>query len=326
MNFMNANITGENEERVGLYVDDNNGIEHWIEMEFDGEIKYHEQEGYPDDPSERSHAGNQHVDQARRYARWYVYQQTGYDTLPSAKNPERIAGVLLALQALDTDQFETLFGDFYRQITADDDPLVTPPVTVPQHVRNAATFVYQLDVSLEQSVEELRGQTLETLPGVAEQLSDIFNQDGLSGKSLPAVFEAIKIADAAAELTYPDSIEEDIDIDIASTAAVDILYYPHSDSHGERLRGEHSLEDHPDARLTMEAGPITDIETFQYLLIHHLVCQIRDCYIGMGEQPPKPYRLVGRGLWEFTHKYNSLEFYEPYHNYDANIPDYYRAF
>jgi len=321
---MKANITGENEERVGLYVDDNNDVEHWIEMEFDGKIRYHEQGGYPDDLSERSHTGNQHVDQARRYARWYVYQQTEYDTLPPAENPERIAGVLLALQALDTDEFEALFGDFYRQIVADVDSSVTPPVAVPQHVRNASTFVYQLGVELEQSVDELRGQTLETLPAVAEQLSDVFGQDGLSGNSLSAIFDAVTTADVSSELTFPDSIGAEFDIDISSTAAVDILYYPHPDSQGERLRGD--SPDDPDARLSIEAGPITDTETFRYLLIHHLVCQIRDCYIGMGEQPPEPYRLVGRGLWEFIHKYNSLDFYEPYHKYDADIPDYYRAF
>jgi len=36
---MNGNITGENDERVGVYVYDENDIEHWIEIEFDGDIK-----------------------------------------------------------------------------------------------------------------------------------------------------------------------------------------------------------------------------------------------------------------------------------------------
>ena len=108
---MNANITGENDERVGLYVTDNNDVEHWIEMEFDGEIKYHEQDGYPDDPDDRTGDGNEHVNQARRYAKYYVYQERGYDTLPWDLDYERFQTVQGTLEELSTGDIEEYFGD-----------------------------------------------------------------------------------------------------------------------------------------------------------------------------------------------------------------------
>jgi len=86
---MRANITGENDERIGLYVYDSNDVEHWIEMEFDGEIKYHEQDGYPDDPHDRTLNERGRVLQARDFARHHVWQETEYEPFPVEKKPSR---------------------------------------------------------------------------------------------------------------------------------------------------------------------------------------------------------------------------------------------
>ncbi|WP_239524460.1 hypothetical protein [Halogeometricum borinquense] len=83
---MDAIITGES-ERIGLSVIDNNDVEHLIEMNESGEIKYHDQDGYPDDPCERARAENIHVNQARRFAKYWVYRKRGYDTASSAVRP-----------------------------------------------------------------------------------------------------------------------------------------------------------------------------------------------------------------------------------------------
>ena len=65
---MRARITGENEERIGLYVYDNDGVEHWMEIGFDGQIKYHDPEQYASEPQDRTRKGGENIGQARRYA------------------------------------------------------------------------------------------------------------------------------------------------------------------------------------------------------------------------------------------------------------------
>src|SRR6056297_396755 len=124
---MDAEITGENDERVGLYVYDNNGTKHWIEIEFQGEIKYHEQDGYPDDPDKRTSDGNEMVDQARDYAKWYVAQNTEYDTAPWYLRSDRIEQVKDAVANLSEDDLNRYFDHYYRQLAGAYDTTVTQP-------------------------------------------------------------------------------------------------------------------------------------------------------------------------------------------------------
>ena len=143
---MKAVITGENDERVGINLLDNSDVEHVIEMEFDGTIKYHQQDGYPDDPDERTEAGNEHVNQARRFARYWVYRKRGYDTLKPVQNPDRIAQAAVVLQLLSVDAVERFFGELYQQFRAastDGDR----PITLPDGVGHREA-VYQQDIYL----------------------------------------------------------------------------------------------------------------------------------------------------------------------------------
>ena len=108
---MNAEIEGEDKEYVKIYVTDNSGTEHNITLEKDsGEIPYHEQDGYSDKAANRTAEGNEHVEQARRFAQYYVYVDRGYDTVPSTDHPERINAVRLAIQELNDTEFKALTG------------------------------------------------------------------------------------------------------------------------------------------------------------------------------------------------------------------------
>ncbi|WP_245708474.1 hypothetical protein [Halohasta litchfieldiae] len=86
-------------------------MSHGIHVAFDGEITYHEQGGYPDKAANRTAEGNEHVEQARRFAQYYVYVDRRYDTVPSTDHPERINAVRLAIRELNDTEFEALFGD-----------------------------------------------------------------------------------------------------------------------------------------------------------------------------------------------------------------------
>ena len=53
---MNGKIIEVEDQWVGVQVIDSNGTEHKVAVEFDGSIKGHSQNGYPDDADERSHS------------------------------------------------------------------------------------------------------------------------------------------------------------------------------------------------------------------------------------------------------------------------------
>ncbi|WP_263020007.1 hypothetical protein [Natronobiforma cellulositropha] len=104
------------------------------------------------------------------------------------------------------------------------------------------------------------------------------------------------------------------------------------------VRWEHSQDDHrvvsadqtgplparePDIRPEMiaEFYPIESVDEFQEAFVHHLRCQVRDCYLEMGIAPPRPFRTLGPGFYENIGWYAHHEFYPDYHDYQAEITD-----
>ncbi len=62
----------------------------------------------------------------------------------------------------------------------------------------------------------------------------------------------------------------------------------------------------------MPADP-GSLEEFREYLDHHLRCQIRDCYVGMGLVPPEPYRVVGFGNFIYARRYDHYDLYPRVH-------------
>lgn len=62
----------------------------------------------------------------------------------------------------------------------------------------------------------------------------------------------------------------------------------------------------------MPADP-GSLEEFREYLDHHLRCQIRDCYVGMGLVPPEPYRVVGFGKFIYARRYDHYDLYPRVH-------------
>lgn len=317
---MEASIIGEDEQDIGTKVVDANGVEHQIEMhKKDGEIYAHAQDGYPDDPSKRDPAEGEHVEQARRYARHHVYEKRGYDTLPEGENPDRIGGVLLAIQTLSDAEFEEWFGDIYAQLAADHHGDLTRPVEVPPEAQNAQVVVFEQGVYLRQDLETIERRAAEQLPSVLDKLEDLLDGVDLTDRGLTGIFEAVDPRQSFD--TMPEVEVEGLDIDEVSGIHV---FYP-SGGEWHRVWGDRP-DRTVDATIQMEPGELEDIETFRLMLTHHLMCQIRDCYLGMGVEPPEAYRLVGRGLWTYTTRFNNLDFYENYHDYSAEVDGYLSLF
>ncbi|WP_049896862.1 hypothetical protein, partial [Natrialba chahannaoensis] len=202
---MKAVITGEIEDLVGVNLRDNDGVEHVLDVrKSDGEITAHQQDGYPDEPSERSPDGVRNVTQAQQYAKYYVYKDCGYPTISLQEDPDRITLVALIVAAMDTDTFEEYFGDFYQQFRyhhEDEDPAIE----IPDDLYTEDVFYYYtteiflgLDETAEADlIEQLQDETVqeyleeaESITGsgdvaaIADELSALATEHGFGGGEL----------------------------------------------------------------------------------------------------------------------------------------------
>ncbi len=307
---MKAVITGENDERVGVNLLDNNDTEHVIEMEFDGEIKYHEQDGYPDDPQKRTEEGNEHINQTRRYAKYYVFKNREYDTVEHVETPEFVDSVRQVLAALSPSEFERYVGALYRQLRSHEDPSVDRLVDIPAGARSEDAVVYELDVYLgaEPTDDERRG-TFE----VFAFTSGLDVEAGTTPRSPDSVSESeLDEWVGLAESVFEDDDPEAFDATIAAVSGIHVGY---PDRHGEHRveRNDDPLDRQPDATIELMPYAPDSLSEFQSYLDHHLRCQVRDCYVGMGLLPPEPFRVTGFGKFIYARRYDHYDLYPPFH-------------
>lgn len=305
---MDAIITGES-ERIGLSIIDNNDVEHLIEMDEDGEIKYHEQDGYHDNPAKRTHDDNERVEQARRFARYYVFQERGYDTLPQLENPVRLEAARQALERLSTSAFESMFGDLYQQFQSDFDPDVEEVVDLPADVADPDLVVYQRDLYLGFDPDTIDfGDEVRTL---AEEYGVDLNAP--STESSDEAWQ--QFGHAAAEVA--DDNDESLlsGMDLAAVSGIHLVY-PDTSRTEQRVTAETPLSREPEARLELPSVDPGSIERFRALLAFHLRCQIRDLFIGMGVEPPEAFRVLGPGRYASTMRYRLLDMYDEYYHLD----------
>ncbi|NGM71634.1 hypothetical protein G6M89_22080, partial [Natronolimnobius sp. AArcel1] len=145
---MLGEIIEEKEEWIGVRVVDNNDEEHKIAIEHVGKIRGHGQDGYPDKAAKRTNEGNEYVEQARRFAQYYVYQERGYDTVPPRIHPERINAVRLAVAEMDLEEFEEYFGDLYQQLKSHHDDSYDPVIQPPADAQSEDLVLYRTNVYL----------------------------------------------------------------------------------------------------------------------------------------------------------------------------------
>ncbi len=312
---MDALITGES-ERIGLSIIDSNDAEHLIEMKKDGEIKFHECEAYADKAANRTPEENEHVEQARRFAQYYVYRERGYDTVRPEIHPERLNAIRLALESMSTETFEARFGDLYRQLRSHYDDSTDREIPIPQDASSPDSVLYRKDIYLEIDPFEAAGEdTVRTL--AAEYGIDIDDS-----QALETPLESLSKIELRAWEQFSDAVAtaiEDREFDVTeatSIGAVSELYAAYIDSTGEEHIPESTLEgskNRPrDALLELPVIDPESLETFHSYVAFNLRCQIRDCYIRMGLQPPEEFRVLGHGRFEATEQYKLLEMFPNY--------------
>lgn len=318
---MNASIEGRDSEGCGLEVVDNNGVEHWIELKYGpGNISYHEQEGYPDEPDARTWEENEHVAQARWYARYYVYRQTEYDTLPGYRNPDRATATLMTLWQMPAEDVAQLFETFSQQSRSYYED-VTRPVALGPDV-DPDQVNYRQNIYLDADITEIRGSVntfVETLAGTAvDALNSVSLDIDLSQGPLESTVDAVAgaIETEREEYDFPQ-------YEVAGTSDLYYLYYAGFNQPETVTRSDpFNFERKPDARLELPPLHPGFLDQLKPFLIRHFVCQVRDIYISMGTEPPAPFRVLGLGKHTPTQRYQHSDMYENYFDFDADIPGY----
>ena len=312
---MNGTIVGETEEGIGVRVVDNQSVDHEIEMSFDGKIVYHGQDGYPDEPSERTSQEDESVSQARRFARYHVYREKGYDTIAPPNNPDRIAAVLLTVLNLGSAEFDRHFQTLFEQVASHDFPDIDPPLDLPSEVYSQEALVYKQHVYLE---EDLEAMQQELQRPAAEMLNeDLVDELLNAGKPTPTAGVS---GFTSAVQSLVDGPSDEHGLTIEGVSGIDTMYY--EDTNEDRtIKGDDPFDREPDA--TIELIPARfDEDVFGFYLCYNLLCQIRDCYIGMGVEPPAQYRVLGHGKYKYTGKYRHFDFYPDYWDHEAQITGY----
>lgn len=308
---MKATLTAQNAEYVGLDVVDNEGVTHDLTLEkASGEIEYHEQDGYPDEADKRTREGNERVNQARRFARFYVFAEKGYDTVPASENPVRIDAVRTAIDAMDVDTFEELFGDLYEQLHYERGGGATPAIDVPPEATDPCIYCQDVYLGID-PLETDVGRTLADAHGISPtDDATAVTPESLSGNELD------DWASFTGEFTGR-VLGDDVDLsDAVYVEETSDLYVTYPD--GADLR---EIDDHldrpdrePDAVLEFLPMDPEEPAFFKAFLDHYLRCQIRDCFVEMGLHPPEQYRVLGMGRFMSTWRYDNVDFYPRFHD------------
>jgi len=272
---MDAIITGEGNGIVGLSVIDRNEIEHLIELNESGTITGHETERYPNSGRDRTKEESEHINQARRLAKWHVYRERGYDTLTPYDNPDRLAAAIMAILDAPEVKLEHYFGELEAQLLRHQNGTTDH---VPFDISGSSDIVvYRQDIWIQPDPTDAE-------PPLLDQFCQYVNAplDTLGGI----------LGDG------PDPRDSMPSYEIE---AVSDIYYLHNDTRTtEEYPTEKPLDREPDARIELLAIDPTAFDSFRQLLASHLGNQIRDCFLDMGLEPPEPFQTPGLG------KHNSM--------------------
>ncbi len=314
---MKSEYIEEKEGWIGVKVIDNNEVEHKIAVQKSGEIRGHSQAAYPDDPDGRAEDENEHFNQARKYAKWHVLRERGYETVPPYRRPERIAAVLTAIRLCSDEEFEEYFGDFYRQIASHHQSGIDRPYNLPRGASDSRTILYTMDVFLEEGSDEIL--SLEEEYG--RRLTEAVREE-IETLSLDTLFDSPITTLSESFLGESDDSPNPPEFTIDGVSGITINYVTLLGKKKTR-EADSPFDQSPDGRLELQPGPLESLDDFRALVYLHLLCQIRDQYLLIGEEPPEVFRVLGPGTDLALGKYQRLDFYEDYHDVEADIPGYY---
>lgn len=306
---MEAKIIDDEDEWIGVEITDNEGKKHQVAVAFDGRIQGHSSDSYPDLVADRTEEGNERVNQARRFAKYYVYLQRGYDTVPAPENPVRIDAVRRAIARMDSETFEANFSDLYQQLNYERGDETEPAFDVPAEATDPCVFCMDVHLGIDPLETELGEQLAEEFDISEESAADVELTDVSEAK-------ASEWQDFSAEFAA-QSLEESIELEEAVyVEETSEVYVKYPDGPDVAVIDDH-LEPRarePDTRIELLPIDPEDPAYFQSFLDHYLRCQIRDSFVEMGVTPPEPYQVLGMGRFMPLVGYEKVDFYPEFHN------------
>ncbi|ELZ11193.1 hypothetical protein C478_12310 [Natrinema thermotolerans DSM 11552] len=315
---MDGKITGENKTLVGLSIIDNNGAEHLVEINKEGEITGHQCEAYADDADLRTSEENEHNNQARRYAKYYVFAERGYDTVEHVENPAYVDAVRRGINGLSDSEFERYFGALYRQLRSHEDSTIDRPRELPSDVRKPDAVVYEPDIylGLEVAGEDItdRAQALANAHGV--------DADGTVRPASELDDDTVEcwraFEDDLADIVEREGIDE-VETELTITGISGLhVGYPNRCGQHEVDEADSPFTHQAQARLSLLPYAPDSMEEFREYLDHHLRCQVRDCFLKMGVVPPEPFQVTGFGNFRDARRYDHFEMYPEVHKRDGD--------
>jgi len=304
---MKAEIQKKTGDGYGVTVYDNSGGKHKIGVLYDGEISGHIQEAYSDDPAKRTEDENEHVNQARRYAKYHVYQERGYDTVEHTENPDYVNAVREAIGDLSDAEFRQYFGPLHQQLRSHHDDSVERLVDIPWGAQADDAVIYELDVYLGIDIEDA---------SIADQVAALTEAHGLDfEEGTKAVTET-----SESDISDWESVGEhllditdgSVPLNIAAVSGIHVGY-PNAQGEHEVQEAEDPLDREADTRIELMPADPGSLDEFRAYLDHHLRCQVRDCFAGMGLFPPEPFQTVGYGKFIYARRYDHYDLYPRFH-------------
>ncbi|ELY97295.1 hypothetical protein C482_13715 [Natrialba chahannaoensis JCM 10990] len=311
---MIADIKKETDRGFGLQVVDNTGVEHKIGVLHNGEINSHLQDEYPDKAAKRSDEGNEYVEQARRFAQYYVYCEQGYDTMkPRRIHPERINAVRVAIAELTESEFEQHFGDLYRQLRSYDSS-TDRVVEIPSAASSPDSVLYRKNVYL--GLDPFETEFSEEAEAIATRHGLDLSPDRLDTMSLDDG-DTVNLDGWTAASRELGALADAADSDLSDglqLAGVSSLHMAYLDNRGAEhvTDAAEPFDREPDTRIELPVMDVGSLAEFQDYVNHNLACQVRDAFIRMGLEPPEPFRILGYGDFEAAEQYKRLEMYPNY--------------
>ncbi|SEJ16827.1 hypothetical protein [Halohasta litchfieldiae] len=189
-------------------------------------------------------------------------------------------------------------------------------ISVPSQAAGQDSVLYRQNVYL--GVDPLETDIAADATDIASaydlDLSDETLTQSLDDLSAAAIEDWKSVTDEIAERATDREIELDSGMYID---AVSSLYASYLDDHSEVTVTDPETDPFdrdPDTLIELppiNPGPLAE---FREYLDHHLKCQIRDCFIGMGVEPPEQFRVLGNGRLKATVAYTLLDMYPEYHD------------
>jgi hypothetical protein len=314
---MHATITTETAETVELHVTDRTDRTHELDITHEGEIDRHHSADESVDVAEMSADAAEPYRQVRRFGKYYLARKRGYETLsPYSETdriayPEQLAATALVLGSMSPDALASEFETIYlqrRSATAAE----PAPIEPPSGSQQASCQRIEQDLYLRAEPDRLRTLLdvlveLEALGGL-RQLMDMYPEKTDRRSELTGILR--EGVDGAGEQPY-----------VSGTSPVRV--YWQTDGGIQMTHGPVGTSpDGPIAsRLQLPVGskPVRSPAAFQRLVVDHLRCQLRDCYLGMGVAPPRDLQVRGPGIAAMTARFADGDNYQRYHDSEAVI-------